>query len=315
MAEVLTFGEPMGLFVAETVCPLKDAAHFTRYVCGAEVNFSIGMARLGHTVSYLSRVGDDPLGLHIVEFLKRNGVFTDDIQMDSRQRTGLQLKAKVHEGDPEVVNFRRGSAFSFFEKNELKHVSWQGVRHLHVTGIPPALSMSCRESIFSLMRMAKEGHITVSFDPNLRPSLWDTEKEMREVIQEMAALSDICLPGIGEGKFLTGKQSPEEIAAVYQELGNRMVIIKLGAEGAFVRQGEKSFCVPGYHVERVVDTVGAGDGFAVGCISALLEGMDVRGAVLRGAAVGAMAVMSEGDNEGLPEREALEAFQTVAGKG
>lgn len=67
MVEVLTFGEPMGLMAAYEVKPLKDVEHFTRYVCGAEVNFSVGLSRLGHSVAYISRVGADPL---VVNFRK-----------------------------------------------------------------------------------------------------------------------------------------------------------------------------------------------------------------------------------------------------
>ena len=68
VAEVLTFGEPMGLMVADEVKPLKDVEHFSRYVCGAEVNFSVGLSRLGHEVAYISQVGPDPFGEHIRDF-------------------------------------------------------------------------------------------------------------------------------------------------------------------------------------------------------------------------------------------------------
>ena len=76
MSEVLTMGEPMGLLIAENPGPLKDVTYFSRAVCGAEVNFSIGLSRLGHSVSYVSCVGKDPFGEHIADFLQENGIDT-----------------------------------------------------------------------------------------------------------------------------------------------------------------------------------------------------------------------------------------------
>ena len=76
-----------------------------------------------------------------------------------------------------------------------------------------------------------------------------------------------------------------------------------------MRDGNESFRVPGYRVEKVIDTVGAGDGFAAGVISGRLEGLSMPEMVRRGNAIGALQVMNIGDNEGLPDRTRLELFQ------
>lgn len=309
MHEVLTFGEPMGLMAAEEARPLKDVTHFTRYVCGAEVNVSVGLARLEHSVAYVSRVGKDPFGAHIIDFLQANGIDPQYILQDDTFLTGMQLKAKVETGDPEVVNFRQGTAFSHFAPEDLEKLDWEGVRHVHVTGIPPALSASCRAAAMRLMEMARERGGYVSFDPNIRPALWPDRAEMVRVLNEMAAKADLVLPGISEGKQLAGTSDPEQIADFYLTQGAKAVIVKLGARGSLVKEaGQEAFVSPGFHVAKVVDTVGAGDGFAVGVISALLEHQGLAQAAERGAAIGALAVMSPGDNEGLPTRAQLQAF-------
>ena len=310
MVEVLTFGEPMGLLAADEVKPLKEVERFRRYVCGAEVNFSVGLARLGHAVAYVSKIGHDPFGEHIRDFLQRNRIDNRYVKYDEVFMTGMQLKEKVQDGaDPLVVNYRGNTAFSHFSFGDLADIDWQGVRHLHVTGIPAALSATCRKALAVLMDMAKEKKICVSFDPNLRPALWPDQDDMIHTINALAAKADIVLPGVRDGERLTGSENPEEIADFYLQQGVKAVVVKVGAAGSFVktRSGERFFS-PAFHVNHVVDTVGAGDGFAVGTISALLEGEDLRGAVRRGAAVGALAVMSPGDNEGLPTREELERF-------
>ncbi len=310
MVEVLTIGEPMGLLAAEEVKPLKDVEHFTRYVCGAEVNFSVGLARLGHSVAYVSKIGHDPFGDHIRDFLEENNIENCYVKYDDEFMTGMQIKAKVEDGaDPLVVNFRKSTAFSHFMPEDITDIEWKGIQHLHVTGIPAALSASCRAAVSLLMDTARARGVRISFDPNLRPALWKDKKEMVEVINRLAAKADIVLPGISEGETLMGSREPEAIADFYLQQGAKTVVVKVGSKGAFVKTASgESFLSKAFKVEHVVDTVGAGDGFAVGTISALLEGLSLKEAVHRGAAIGALAVMSPGDNEGLPTRDKLDAF-------
>ena len=158
------------------------------------------------------------------------------------------------------------------------------------------------------MERAKEKGIFITFDPNLRPALWENEDTMCTVINQLAQKADVVLPGIEECKILVGTTDMEKIADFYQKSGVKTVIIKDGAKGAFVKDEEKSYIVPGYKVEKVVDTVGAGDGFAVGVISGILEGISMEESVRRGNAIGAIQVMNISDNEGLPTRKELDDF-------
>ncbi|EIW26260.1 sugar kinase [Pelosinus fermentans] len=308
MNEVITIGEPMALLVADHEGPLEDIEHFTKYVAGAEVNFSIGMTRLGHSVTYITKLGQDPFGKYINKFLQQQNIKTPYVKFDDSNRTGMQLKAKVSVGDPEVFNFRKGSAASHLNLPDVEDIVWENVKHLHLTGIPPALSATCRSVTYKLIETAKENGVSISFDPNLRLQLWEDKEEMVQIINELASQSDIVLPGINEGLLLTGSDDENAIADFYLNKGVSTVIVKLGEKGAFVKTKEDSFIVPGFKVEKVVDTVGAGDGFAVGVISGLLEGLSLNDAVRRGNAVGALAVMSPGDNDGLPNSDQLETY-------
>lgn len=131
---------------------------------------------------------------------------------------------------------------------------------------------------------------------------------MIKSINAMAAKADIVLPGTAEGKILMGSDDPKKINDFYRNLGAKVVITKVGSEGAYVTTATEEYLVPGFKVDKVVDTVGAGDGFAAGVITALMEGRTLKEAVRRGNAVGAIQVMSRGDNEGLPYPEQLETF-------
>jgi 2-dehydro-3-deoxygluconokinase len=308
MSKILTIGEPMALFVADQEGDLKDVEHFTRFVAGAEVNFSIGMVRLKHAVTYISKLGDDPFGKQIEEFLQQNGIDTSYITYDAQYFTGMQWKQKVTSGDPHVFSLRRNSAASHMNVSTIAKLNWDGFDHIHLTGIPPALSAGCRQLVYELIKQARGKGISISYDPNLRPGLWPDKKEMAQVVNDLACLADVVIPGISEGKLLTGKEGVQEIANAYHAAGVKTVVIKLGAEGAYTSSEGQQFYTPGFPVTKVVDTVGAGDGFAVGLVSGILEGLSLQEAVRRGTAIGALAVMSPGDNDGLPDRESLAAF-------
>lgn len=181
-----------------------------------------------------------------------------------------------------------------------------------MTGIPPALSSEMRAFSFHTLQKMKEAGKTISFDPNLRLQLWEEEEDMIHTVNQMAFQVDWFFPGLAEGQRLTGCHEPEEIADVYLQKGVKLVVIKLGAEGAFYKSTSSQGIVSGFYVSDVVDTVGAGDGFAVGVISGLLDGLSYEKSVTRGNAVGALAVMSPGDKDGLPTREELQAFMKEA---
>lgn len=307
MAEVVLFGEPMALFAAEGPGSLSEVTRFTRMLSGAEVNVAVGLTRLGHPVTYVTRLGTDPMGTYIARRLKKDGIGVK-ISRDPVHSTGIQLKSKAETGDPETAYFRRGSAAAHLSVKDAEAVDFAGVQILHLTGILPALSPSCLELAWYLIKRAKEEGILLSFDPNLRPSLWANESVMTETVNRIASQADLVLPGIQEGRLLTGCDTPQEIAAFYRSKGAGSVIVKMGAEGAYGEIGTEKGFVKGIKVERVVDTVGAGDGFAAGVLSAILEGMPFQDILLRGNAVGAVQVTVKSDNEGLPGKEELMDF-------
>lgn len=168
--------------------------------------------------------------------------------------------------------------------------------------ITPALSPECRKLTFRALEAAKKHGAAIVFDPNIRWKLWNRE-EACVVLNEMAALADYVLPGIEEGQFLTGCCTPADIADRLLKSGSRAVVIKLGANGAYYSNGRIAGDEPGFPVKRLIDPMGAGDGFAAGFISGLLQGEDLPSAVRRGNAVGSIVVGVSGDVEGLPTRK------------
>ena len=306
--DVVTFGEAMLLLVADRPGPLEAAGSFYKRSAGAEINVAIGLARLGLKVAWASRLGTDSMGRYLLATMAGEGVDCTQVVCDATQKTGFMFKGQVQGGgDPPVEYHRQGSAASGMGPQDINQAWLLSARHLHATGVFAAVSASTLALTQKSMDLMRAAGRSVSFDPNLRPSLWSSTAHMREAINDLAARADWVLPGLEEGHLLTGEHSPEGIARFYRQLGAKAVVVKLGSEGAYFDSAVGSGYVPGFSVAEVVDTVGAGDGFAVGVISALLEGMSLPESTRRGAWIGAQAVQVIGDSEGLPTRAALVA--------
>ena len=311
MLDVVTFGEALLLLAAEEPGSLEQVRRFTKRTAGAETNVAIGLARLGLRVGWASRLGQDSMARFLLREIEAEGVDCSRVASIASERTGFMFKGKVTDGsDPPIEYHRRGSAASRFGPDGID-VPWlEGARHLHVSGIFPALSASTLQATHRAIEIMRGAGRTISFDTNLRPALWPSREAMRDTLNELGRHCSWVLPGLDEGRLLTGADTPERIAAFYRERGAALVVVKLGPDGAYFDGSEAGTGhLPAFAVTKVIDTVGAGDGFAVGVVSALLEGRSVPDAVRRGAWIGARAVQVPGDTEGLPTRDQLDAFE------
>ena len=309
--KIMLVGEPMELFIAQTEGALENVPSFSSAVAGAEFNVAVGLSRLGHSVGYLSKLGKDPFGKHIAQVMEENGIGSSLICYSEENFTGFMMKSKVSHGDPEIFYFRKNSAASTISCADIDQVDFSKFGFLHMTGIFPALSDITLESAEYLINRARKSGLTLSFDPNLRPQLWRSSEKMVSTINKFAENVDYFLPGTKEGEILMGSRDPEKIADFYLEKGAKNVVVKLGPNGAYLKNRQTSFYSPAFQEDRFVDTVGAGDGFAAGLISSIAEGLLLEDAVRRGNAIGTIQIMSVGDNNGLPTREELASFMNT----
>lgn len=197
---------------------------------------AMGLRRLGHTVTYISQVGEDPFGQYVKKYLENENIDTTFVKTYKEASTGFQFKNRTDEGDPEVLYFRKGAAASRITKDILNEISFSDGKVLHITGIFPALSETTLETTFKAIEKAHENGMLVTFDPNPRPVLWESKENMIQVTNELAFKSDIVLPGFSEGKLFTGKDYKEEIADFYLDKGVKKVVIKMGTTGSYSRR-------------------------------------------------------------------------------
>lgn len=309
MIDVMLFGEPMVIFYANNEGPLENATSFSKGLAGAEVNVGIGVTRLGHNVNYMTKLNKDEFGKYIHDCLKKEKLDSTYISFDTTKQVGLMFKNKVIEGDPKTLYYRKNTAASTLSIEDAKKIDFKEVKVLHITGIPPALSESSRQACFYMMRAARKEGCYITFDPNLRLDLWESKELMISTLNELASLSDVVIPGISEGELLTGLTNVEAIADFYLNQGSKIVIVKVGSKGAYFKEMNKEIqFVKGFKVEQVVDTIGAGDGFATGIIDGYLSNSSTADAVKQANAIGAIQVQNISDNEGLPTRKELLSF-------
>lgn len=304
--EVVTFGESMVLFSGDRELPLEYVHQFHKQMAGAESNVAIGLARLGHSAGWFSKLGQDPFGRYILQSVRGQGVDTSRCTYTDAAPTAVFFKERKTAGKTQVYYYRQGSAASLMTKEDLDESYIAQAKILHVTGITPALSQSCYELTLHAMDVAKRHQVAVVFDPNIRWKLW-TRETAKARLTELAGKADYILPGLDEGEFLAGRPEPEEIAGFFLKLGAKGVIVKLGKDGAYYQSSTERGHVPAIPVQEV-DPVGAGDGFAAGFISGLLRRDSLADAVLRANAVGAIVVGVRGDTEGLPNEEELQSI-------
>lgn len=303
--EVVTFGEAMGLMLADDGLPLRRARRFHRTLAGAELNTAVGLARLGHRAAYAGRVGDDPFGEEVRATLLAEGVDAAGLRIDPDAPTGLLTRDRDGHRRIRVVYHRAGNAGSRLTPEDLAALPLAGARLLHVTGITPGLSDSASAATLAAVHAARAAGVTVSFDPNHRAKLWSRD-EAAPVLRELAGFAGIVLTSEDEGAWLASTSGLEQIAAYFHDRGARIVVVKRGADGARVSDDGAVTDVPVLPVGAVVDPVGAGDAFDAGFLSGWLDGLPAAEAARRGAACGAAVVQVAGDLEGLPTRAELE---------
>jgi sugar/nucleoside kinase (ribokinase family) len=298
---VLTFGEAL-VGYGSVEPSLRTATQFTRFPGGADLNVAVGLTHLGVHATWASVLGDDAHGDYLADAVHQLGI--TPLIRRAAGPTALMFKAGGAERDPEVLQIRHHTAFAQHADALLtaEILALDGIDHLHMTGIALGISPVVRATALSLLEATIAAHVSVSFDPNLRLNLWPDQGEMRALLNTVAGRADVVMPGIGEGRLLTGHDDPQEIADTYLRAGATEVVVKLGAAGAraFTADGQTAQSRP--FAVTPIDTVGAGDGFAAGYIAGKLTGADLQQRLDQAAAVGALVTTRRGDLAAMPSR-------------
>ncbi|MFF2845267.1 sugar kinase [Streptomyces sp. NPDC058001] len=318
-ADVVALGESMVTFLPTRPGRLADVPSFERGIGGAESNVACGLARAGHRARWVSRVGTDGFGTHLVEEIASYGVDTSAVRRDPHRPTGVYFRtagerptepagsepATPGPGGPpplaEVVYYRAGSAASAMSPDTVDLAAVLSGRVLHLSGITAALSADCL-ALLRALTAPRPGRPLVSFDVNYRVSLWRDPAAAGEILLGLARASDLVFVGEDEARAAWGiTGGPAAIRAALPE--PRLLVVKQGAHGATAFDAAATVTsVPALRVDVVVP-VGAGDAFAAGFLSATLRGLPVRDRLRHGHLMAAAALTVPGDLGTPPARD------------
>jgi 2-dehydro-3-deoxygluconokinase len=302
--DLVSVGETMLMLVPDPPRPLGRGVRYRPTVAGAESNVAAFAAALGVRSAWVSRVGDDQFGRHVVQELGARGVDVCGVEHDTRRPTGIAFKELSPDGT-QVRYFRTGSAASAMGEATEKAVRSLRTRVVHLTGITAALSDSCQTLVRALVEDRPEGS-TVSFDVNWRPTLWPGREPA--VLLPIARASDVVFVGLDEAQALWRTADVREVRRLLPE--PRVLVVKQGAAGATAFHGDEEVFVPSLSLD-VVEPVGAGDALAAGFLVGLLRELPVKQALRLGTIVAGSALRVTSDVGPLPANAQIETLLRV----
>jgi 2-dehydro-3-deoxygluconokinase len=302
--DLLTVGESMLRFSVPAGRLLADAPVFDVHVAGTESNVAVAVARMGFKSRWLSRLPDNVLGHRIADTIAGQGVDCSFVNWSDTDRAGVYfIEFGASPRPTKVLYDRAPSAARNMDETTFDLSLIDKAKIIHLTGITVALSEGCRRLIEMIVAQANDLKIPIVFDINYRALLW-THKECRSQLAPLLSKVDTLIVSKRDLESIFGIAGDTAAKELHQLFGMSRIAITTGDEGAVGFENGNTVVVPGYPVE-MVDRIGAGDSFAAGVITGLLEGNFVRG-LQYGVAMSALQLTTEGDLFRLTRKDVLQ---------
>lgn len=268
-------------------------------------NAAVAAARQGARAAIYTRLGDDTFGRRFLELWRTEGVDASTVELDGEAHTGVYTISYGPDGH-EFSYLRKGSAASLMRPEDVPTPAVAASRVLHASAISQAISPSACDAVFAAVAAAQANGTAFSYDTNLRLKLWPLARA-RAITLATVALADYCLPSLEDAVTLTGLSGPDAIVDEFLRLGARVVVLKLGADGALVADATGRTRLPGHAVERV-DATGAGDCFDGAFLARVAAGDDPVTAARYANAAAALSVTGHGAVGPIPTAAQVRAF-------
>ena len=314
--DIVTLGEALiDFFALESDRPLAEVETFKRIAGGAPGNVAIGAAKIGMKTAFISRVGDDAFGQHIIKKMVAYGVDSQGIQIDTLVKTGLVFISLPTPNTREFLFYRNPGADMLLSASEIPEALLKTCHVFHFGSISQITEPS-RSATFSALHEARRNGAIISYDPNIRLSLWHDQSLVRTTILETIPLVDIVKVNDDEMDFLFPGCKPIQGMNQLLELGPKLVLCTRGEHGSFFATRYFQGSHPVFQV-TTVDSTGCGDSFLSAFLSRIchktIDSIQndyklVHGAVRFGAAAAALTASRKGVTEALPTLEEIMTY-------
>ena len=260
MTDIITLGELL-IDLTQKGTDENGNGEFVAYPGGAPANVAVAAARLGAKTGFIGKVGNDAFGHSLAETLKKDKVDVSGLYYDETHPTTMAIVSVDADGERGFSFYRDPGADTQLTADEAVSAVAEGKpKILHIGSLSMTTSPS-KEACEEAVRYAKENGAMISYDPNYRAALWDSEERAVEMMKALLPYADLLKVSDEEMVMLTGSDDLTEGSRILADYGIDLVTVTLGGDGVFVRHGEYTGHIPGIKV-RVADTNGAGDTFA-----------------------------------------------------
>jgi sugar/nucleoside kinase (ribokinase family) len=257
---------------------------------GCAANTGVALAKIGIDTAIIGKVGCDGLGDFMVNALVQNGVSADGIARDTKVGTSGTMVVVHSDGERDFIHYLGANA-TLVEDD----INWdliKGSKILHIAGsfLMPAFD---GQPTANVLKKAQEMGIITTLD-----TAWDSKGQWMKVLEPCLQYVDYAVPSIEEARMVTGKQDPADVAKAFMDYGVKVVGLKMGDKGSYIRTADAEITVPRFTV-NAIDALGAGDSFAAGFLTGILKGWDLEKTGRFANAVGACCVKALGATTGI----------------
>jgi len=284
--------------------PIELAETFKRSMAGDSFNILVSASRLGTSTGYITKIGRDPFGEHLIKTLESESIDTHHVMTsDEGSFTAVHFVTINSEGDREFIYYRKGSAPTTMRPGELDASYIKQAKVMHCSGIAQAISASAQETVLQAAKIAKKNGVLVSYDPNYRHQLWD-HKDARTAMEQLIPYVDIFLPSSpADCVPLFNTTDPHVAINEVESMGVTTTVVTLGEDGALISSGDIRIHIDPITESSVIDTTGAGDSFKGAFIHGIIEGMSVHDSAILGSISAGITVTGRGAISAMPYRE------------
>jgi 2-dehydro-3-deoxygluconokinase len=305
--DLLCMGEPM-LEFNQLPLAADGARHYLEGHGGDTSNAAVAAARAGAAVGMITALGEDMPGDSFMRLWAREGVDTSCVLRTDRYKTGVYFVTHDDSGH-HFLHYRAASAAAMFGVSDVPVEAIAQARMLYVSGISQGISGSACDAVFAAIDVAVRNGVKVAYDTNYRPGLWPPARAAA-VMHAAMAHADYAMPGEEDVRVLTGLTDPDAMLDFYLRLGSKVVLLKMGAEGAYLGTAEARVRIPAHRVVPV-DATGAGDTFCGSFLARILAGDEPEAAARYACVAAALKCLGYGAVGPIPTAEAVWAALTA----
>ncbi|MEE3392317.1 MAG: carbohydrate kinase [Lachnospiraceae bacterium] len=238
---------------------------------GAPCNVLSELAKLGHNVAFIGKVGADMFGDQLENAIREVGIETSGLVRDEKVHTTLAFVHTFPDGDRDFSFYRNPGADMMLTADEVDTDMIENAKIFHF-GTLSMTDDTVREATKKAVDTAKKAGKIVSFDPNIREPLWSSMDLCRKQIEYGLTKCDILKISDNEIQWFTGEDDFDKgIAAIKREYDIPLILLSAGKTGSYAYTGDTKVFGPAFPKEHVIETTGAGDTFMAGVLNYVLE--------------------------------------------